>query len=208
MLADLRSVAFGRANPFRTLIGISLNGSQPKWFLCKDFAQCSTDVVIDVKRVNRSTWFSCGLLPCCLFPMPWFYVIGLRFVAYFTKYRRWLSSEIQGNVFIIWPAAERWYRSEPSAFVPLLKMISEAKDRVQRDYLKALLRAALENSYMYASISLMLRRFFHLPSQISRKGGEAMLPAGHTDTWTRLRKVRALMRSCIRVLRVTSLRKQ
>jgi len=67
MFARLRSVAFGRANLFRTLIGISLNGSQPKWFLYKDFAQCSTDAVIDVKRVNQSTWFSCGLL-LYLFP--------------------------------------------------------------------------------------------------------------------------------------------
>jgi len=66
MFARLRSVAFGRANLFRTLIGISLNGSQPKWLLYKDFAQCSTDTVIDVKRVNQSTWFSCGLL--YLFP--------------------------------------------------------------------------------------------------------------------------------------------
>lgn len=50
----LRSVAFGRrANLFRTLIGISLTGSRPKWFLRSMLAT----TVIDGKTVNQRLGF-------------------------------------------------------------------------------------------------------------------------------------------------------
>lgn len=121
-------------------------------------------------------------------------------MEYFTKCRRWLSSEIQGNVFIIQNPLRKGDIARnrlPLAFVPAFKIIHHLKLRIafQRDHPKA--RLVLENSYMYPR-TLTPWRFFSLFTVANVREKKTKRNVAyelqHTDTWTRLRNVRALMR--------------